>query len=275
TLDFSLHSETARAIRLQASELSQVSAERIAQELRRIVGEGSLPRAVQLLAETGLWPMVFPELRGSPHSLGVKTEADDFTESGTSAGMSDDSWDQFVVNFDRLHSKELSTFLVLAIMASWNEGDDDPNSTRMEVLNRIVDRLRLTNRDAALGRWLLEHESTIRSAETVPWPRLQRVLVHPDIAEMIALVTALEPRIPGGRGALEHCRSKLAVPRAELDPQPLLDGNHLRSHGVSPGPIYREVLDAVRDAQLEGKVRNHEEAWRYAEALLRARLKDQ
>ncbi|HEY6565714.1 MAG TPA: hypothetical protein VIY86_14595, partial [Pirellulaceae bacterium] len=73
----------------------------------------------------------------------------------------------------------------------------------------------------------------------------------------------------------EHCRSKLAVPRAELDPQPLLDGNHLRSHGVSPGPIYREVLDAVRDAQLEGKVRNHEEAWRYAEALLQARLKDQ
>jgi tRNA nucleotidyltransferase (CCA-adding enzyme) len=36
--------------------------------------------------------------------------------------------------------------------------------------------------------------------------------------------------------------------------RPRLDGTALRKLGVSPGPIYRQILDATRDAMLDGQI---------------------
>jgi tRNA nucleotidyltransferase (CCA-adding enzyme) len=35
---------------------------------------------------------------------------------------------------------------------------------------------------------------------------------------------------------------------------PEISGNELKSMGLSPGPIYREILDAIRDMKLNGKL---------------------
>ena len=37
-------------------------------------------------------------------------------------------------------------------------------------------------------------------------------------------------------------------------PTPLLDGHALQALGLKPGPAFRRILDAVYDAQLEGRV---------------------
>jgi tRNA nucleotidyltransferase (CCA-adding enzyme) len=41
--------------------------------------------------------------------------------------------------------------------------------------------------------------------------------------------------------------------------EPELTGREIRAFGFKPGPIYREILDRLRDARLDGKVRNKEE----------------
>ena len=64
----------------------------------------------------------------------------------------------------------------------------------------------------------------------------------------------------GGKDALDFIASKLALPLAELNPMPLLTGDDLRRAGWKPGPHFRTVLDAVRDAQLIGEITSHEEA---------------
>src|SRR5208283_3816884 len=52
------------------------------------------------------------------------------------------------------------------------------------------------------------------------------------------------------------------TPRDEIKPAPLLNGNDLIAQGYHPGPIFKDILQAVEDAQLEGRVHDHAEALR-------------
>ncbi|MHB0961957.1 MAG: CCA tRNA nucleotidyltransferase [Gemmatimonadaceae bacterium] len=47
-----------------------------------------------------------------------------------------------------------------------------------------------------------------------------------------------------------------ALDVADRAPVPILKGRHLMQLGLPPGPRYREILDAVYEAQLEGQVRD-------------------
>jgi poly(A) polymerase len=50
------------------------------------------------------------------------------------------------------------------------------------------------------------------------------------------------------------------TPAEEIRPAPLLRGDDLIAHGYSPGPIFKEILQWVEDAQLEGKIHTPTEA---------------
>ena len=49
-------------------------------------------------------------------------------------------------------------------------------------------------------------------------------------------------------------------PPSDLNPEPLFTGHDLMRMGLEPGPLYKRLLDAVREAQLEGTVTNAREA---------------
>jgi tRNA nucleotidyltransferase (CCA-adding enzyme) len=51
-------------------------------------------------------------------------------------------------------------------------------------------------------------------------------------------------------------------------PGPLLLGRHLLALGVEPGPRMGQLLKAVYDEQLDGKVASVEEALSFAKSLL-------
>ena len=55
------------------------------------------------------------------------------------------------------------------------------------------------------------------------------------------------------------------TPPEELNPPPLLTGDDLIALGWEQGPVFKTVLDAVREAQLEGTIRTKDEAIRLAE----------
>ena len=50
------------------------------------------------------------------------------------------------------------------------------------------------------------------------------------------------------------------LPPEVLKPPPLLTGNDLIAMGYTPGPLFSEILDAVEDAQLEGRLTSRDEA---------------
>ena len=46
----------------------------------------------------------------------------------------------------------------------------------------------------------------------------------------------------------------------EISPEPLLRGIDLIEMGYNPGPQFAQILREVEDAQLDGRIKNHDEA---------------
>ena len=47
--------------------------------------------------------------------------------------------------------------------------------------------------------------------------------------------------------------------REEIAPEPLVTGRDLIEMGYKPGPVFKRILDAVREEQLENRLTSHEE----------------
>jgi poly(A) polymerase len=57
------------------------------------------------------------------------------------------------------------------------------------------------------------------------------------------------------------------TPTEEIRPAPLLRGNDLIAQGYAPGPLFKDMLRAIEDAQLEGRIRTHADALRLVREL--------
>jgi poly(A) polymerase len=59
----------------------------------------------------------------------------------------------------------------------------------------------------------------------------------------------------------DFCKAKLAeLKEEEIHPEPLVRGRDLIALGLTPGPIFGQILAQVEEAQLGGELHNHEEA---------------
>jgi len=59
----------------------------------------------------------------------------------------------------------------------------------------------------------------------------------------------------------EFIREKLAeIPPENIRPVALVSGDDLIASGYAPGPRFREILEAVEDAQLEGRLLSRDTA---------------
>lgn len=231
TLEFELEARTLSAIQHQASALSIVSAERIAEELRRMLVHARRRRAVELLSQAGLLRVLLPEA----------------TDSGP-------SWQAMLEMLDVLSEPSFSVALAVLLrgVRASAAGDLD--------MEGVCRGWRLSNDEREGVGLCWEHESTLRQAPEVPWPRLQRVLILPRIEELLAYTKAVARVLDGQESAVEFCRQKVSLPANELNPLPLLTGDDLLRRGVPRGPDYRRLLTEVRDAQLLGTVTTKEQA---------------
>jgi len=212
-----------------APQIRAVSAERIAEELRRLLVHASRPRGVRLLREVGLVEPVLPEL-----------------VSGT-------AWEHAVGVIDRLEPptwpRPEPVSFPLAFAALLHE-------VGKRAAEKIADRLRLSTAEKVRTAWLVEKHQYLADAPTMRASRLKPILVHPGIGELLAL-----HRAGGHLEGVEFCERVLReTPPDELDPPPAVTGEDLIALGMQPGPEFKRLLDAVRVEQLDGGVRSKAEA---------------
>ncbi|MFM8253453.1 MAG: CCA tRNA nucleotidyltransferase [Planctomycetota bacterium] len=250
TYDFSLESTTLTAIRELAGELVIVSAERIAAEMRRLLPHPRRRRAVELLRESELLPVILPEIRAvdpqSPTNPELPPEA---------------SWNRLLEELDLLVAPSFSVGMATLINDICRHDD---GSRQIKLARDICRRWRLSNDEANRICWLLEHEETIRLALTTPWPKLQRILVHEGVTDLLTWSDALATVRDGNTNAVEHCRRQMGRPTHLWNPPPLLTGDDLQRAGLKPGPFFRPLLDQIRDQQLEGLLTSSEQALEFA-----------
>jgi poly(A) polymerase len=68
---------------------------------------------------------------------------------------------------------------------------------------------------------------------------------------------------------VEYCERLLEEwSEAELNPPPLLTGHDLSRHGLKPGPLFKRLLEAVREAQLDCAVTTTKQALELVDRLV-------
>ncbi len=55
--------------------------------------------------------------------------------------------------------------------------------------------------------------------------------------------------------------------RTDYAPPPLISGDDLTAAGLQPGPLFKRILDAVYDEQLEGHILSKQQALELASRL--------
>lgn len=236
---FALDGATLAAIQQQAHELVIVSAERIAAEMRQILTHASRAHGVQLLHAARLLEVVLPE------SAALAPD-----EPWSSESLPDTPWRRTLHILARLQQPTFAVALA-ALVREIPAG---------ELPRRLFERWKLASDELAGVVWVLEQEPLVRQARGTSWPKLQRVLVAPRAGELLCYAQAVAEVLDGSFAEIDFCRQKLALPPAELNPAPLITGEDLKELGIPPGPMYRELLEVVRDAQLDCKIATREAA---------------
>lgn len=228
---FTIDAETSAAIREMATQITIVSPERIAMEMRRVLTEPGRVQGVRLLVGLGLAAAVLPEI----------VPQDDAGRAGLERTL------------DVLGRLAEPTFpLALAALLA----EHGPAS-----VVAVGVRWKLANRETDEAAWLVKYHGALRGATAAPWSKIQPLLAHEWAASLVALH---EVSWPAGAEEAAWCRERLAWPRERLDPPPLVTGDDLRAAGLSPGPAFKQILQMIRDAQLDGEIYTKEEAIAFA-----------
>jgi tRNA nucleotidyltransferase/poly(A) polymerase len=235
-LDFAIDPSTLEAVERMARQIRIVSPERITAEVQRILTEPHRSRGVQLLLETGLAAEILPEMAFQERS----------------------SREHALAVLDQLPQATFPRSLAVLFHGRVEAGG----------ALEIGKRWRMPNRDAERVAWLLAHYDALAGARSKRWSALQRIFIAEGIEDLLAIREA-EARTGGGDAEeVAWCRAQLARPPAELDPPPLATGDDLVRHGIPPGPAYRWLLERLRDAQLDGRIDDRQQALALADQLL-------
>ena len=240
TLDFQLDPTTFAAVQEMAEQLTVVSAERIAQELKRMLVDVHRRRAMKLCLEAGLLDVIFPELTKPADGIG---------------GSLDQS-------FHLLHLLPAPRF-ELALAAFLHTLPAEPT------VREVCLRLKLSNDEKDRTMWLVEHQDEFRTAPEFTLARLKRALSHPNADDQLQLLQAKLLAEGADLHPALFCREFLAkTPPVIINPPPLITGDDLIRLGLKPGPQFKLLLDQIRDSQLNGEIATREAAIELAQKEL-------
>lgn len=259
--DLAIEPATRAALVAMADQIHVVAAERIADELRKMLAHPSRARALTLALEVGLVAALWPELAAMEGLFqGKPTQPDG------------DLWDHTMLVLEHLPEAPSFALALAALLHDVGKprtrGLQDGRMTfynHEQVGARIADRiardLRLSNADRQRVAWLVEHHQYLGEARKMREAKLKRILSAPGIDELLALHRADALATDGDTAEVDYCAFYLRnQPNGPLNPPPLVSGHDLQRHGLEPGPRFAVILDAVREAQLDRVVHSKRDA---------------
>jgi poly(A) polymerase len=130
-----------------------------------------------------------------------------------------------------------------------------------EMAEAILRRLRFPRREGRSIRALVRDHLKFIEVRNMRESTLKRFLMEEDFVNHLELHRLDCLASHGDLSNWEFCRERLAALEAESPPgQRLVTGDDLIALGFTPGPLFKEILTYVEDLQLEGRVTTREEA---------------
>lgn len=272
-LDFRLDPDTQQAITRLAPLAAQVSAERLRDELTKILTEGRARRGFELLRETGLLPVMLPEVArmvGVPQPPEFHPEGDVWTHTllmleQLPAGCSPTlAWGVL------LHDVGKPPTLQLPQAPGDRIRFDGHAECGARMAEAICQRLRFSNQQTQQIASLVRQHLRFKDAPRMRLATLKRFVRQPNFDEHLEL-HRLDCLASHGQLDNYHFVRRFleSVPEEEVRPPRLITGDDLIALGLRPGPIFGVILQAVEDAQLDGRIATKEEALAIARDIAR------
>lgn len=223
---------------VRSKMLAKLSADRVREELKHILGEASPAGAVLRMQELDIWPFILPE-------AGIDGETVDILGSLPAA-----------VDFMKgVHVDKVNYWVVYLGVLVRNTG------CQVELID---ERLRLTKEELRILHELLCRcpEVAERLARTGPMKMSEIASVLRNLSnESYVFILACAT----GDAVRERLKNYLA--RSGHN-KLLINGDDIKKLGFPPGPYFKKALDAARDARLDGVICTREEEIRFVRDYL-------
>ena len=256
---FEIEPVTLAAIRELAPRICDVAAERVRDEVSRILMEDGARYGFELMHRTGLLHEVLPEVE----RLQGVAQPPEFHPEG-------DVWTHTLIMLDGLRQPSLELALGVLLHdvgkpATFRVAErirfDGHVEKGVEIAQQLLRRLKYPNDTIEAVEALIANHMKFKDAPHMRESRLKRFMRMPEFEEHMELHRLDCASSHGSLENYDFIREKRnTTPAEDLKPAPLITGRDLIVEGFKPGPGFGKVLSEIEDAQLEGRVRTREEA---------------
>jgi poly(A) polymerase len=266
--DFVIEPATHAAIVAAAATVTDMAAERIGDEIVKMLTEGRARRTFELLADTTLLAAVLPEIA----ALRGVAQPPDFHPEG-------DVWTHTLLLLEQLPAGVAETLALGALLhdvakpscAAVRDGritfwQHTEVGEAMAVAT--CQRLRRSRDTWERVAYLVRNHLRLVQAPEMRLATLKRFFAEDGFDELLALARLDALASTGDLQFVEFCTRRRRELAETMKPPPLLCGRDVLALGYAPGPVIGRILHAVEDAQLDGTIATAEEAL----ALVRARF---
>lgn len=263
---FRIEPITAEAIRQMSPFVQYVAAERVRDELVRILVEGGAKNGFVLLDELGLLEVLLPEVA---RMKGVQ-QPPEFHPEG-------DVWTHTLIMLDGLQNP--SPALAMGVLLhdvgkppTFRVADrirfDGHVEAGVKIAHAILTRLRFSNDDIHQVEALVANHMKFKDAPKMKDSTLKRFMRLPAFEEHLELHRLDCSSSHNMLDNYDFVREKQAeFGQEQIAPPPLLTGKDLIAAGYTPSPWFSQVLTAVEDAQLDGRISSKEAALELAATM--------
>lgn len=259
-LDFTIAEDTFAAIQALAPTVVDIAWERIGDEIVKILTEGKARRAFELLFESRLLRAILPEIetmRGVEQSPDFHPEGDVFVHT--------------LLLLDKLEAPTETLALGALLHDVAKPLCQDRKGERItfyghceqgvELAVEICQRLKRSRTTWERVGYLVKNHLRVMAAPDMRSATLKRLLREDGIEELLELARLDALSSSGDLRAYEFCQRKLTeLSPEQMTPPRLLTGKDLIALGIPPGPRFKDLLNALEEAQLEGRLHTREEA---------------
>ncbi|MBI2646545.1 MAG: CCA tRNA nucleotidyltransferase [Deltaproteobacteria bacterium] len=260
---YPMEENTKQAIVKMASSITEVSPERIREELLKILTQAHPHQGVDLLSQLGLLKVILPEIemmKGVEQPPQFHPEGDVYIHTllvlqhlkNPNPGLAMSALLHDVGKPPTFVVKERIRF-------------DGHVEVGAEMAQKICRRLRFSNKETEhickliLDHLKFMHVKQMRKSTLKRFLSQERFEDHLDLHKADCL---------GCHGLLENyefCKTKLEELKKEPIPKkPLLSGHDLIRLGFKPGPLFKKILTAIETARLEGEIKTKNEGLKLA-----------
>lgn len=273
-LGFEIEAVTWAAIVEMAPKIKSISAERIREELSRILLHPNRVRGFDLLVNSGLMAAVLPEilvLQGCEQPPQFHPEGDVFVHTRIMLGLLPAQVSLSLVWSVLLHD--------IAKPATFTRDPDGRirfnghDKLGAEMSEEILRRLKYPNDVIEPTVEAVANHMVFKDVQKMRISRLKRFMARPGFEDEMELHRVDCQSSNGFSDNYDFIRQKqeeFGHDPLPLIPKPLINGHELMAMGIPKGPQVGELLTAVQNLQLEGVLTTSEEAFAWVKENLKA-----